>query len=355
MSEGDLVHLRFKYFAFNELNPSLDSVRINQIYEQAKWSMLTEEIDSTEQELIHFAALQLQCNMQTKRMLSNPSLDFDSSTTTNKRSSHGNGNFMSSPDSSGAIYEDDDVDTALSKLEKSLDTVHVTSDNQRKTPPKDSTKQSLDQGGQFKLELAEELFLLRQQKMTFKKLKAFFFVLDSACYLSYFKNQAESVNGRPIDKICLKGCELVPDVNVSHRKFGINLKVPSSEGMTEMCLRCGNEASYARWLSACKLASCNRTISKQAFNNEASSILSLLQVQQNSGPFDAVDSGNNKFITLQPNAGLNSGPNNKSTTIDSRMVGVGAADSADNTQASNLLPLRILKKHKVKAVSLDHF
>ena len=49
----------FKYFAFYDLNVKYDSIRINQIYEQAKWAILTEEIDCTEQELINFAALQV--------------------------------------------------------------------------------------------------------------------------------------------------------------------------------------------------------------------------------------------------------------------------------------------------------
>ena len=59
INEHDLVQLRFKYFAFHELNTKYDSIRINQIYEQAKWTILTEEIDCTEQELINFAALQV--------------------------------------------------------------------------------------------------------------------------------------------------------------------------------------------------------------------------------------------------------------------------------------------------------
>ena len=52
-------YIRFKYFAFYDLNVKYDSIRINQIYEQAKWAILTEEIDCTEQELINFAALQV--------------------------------------------------------------------------------------------------------------------------------------------------------------------------------------------------------------------------------------------------------------------------------------------------------
>jgi len=36
-----------------------DAVRINQIYEQAKWSLLSEELDCTLEEMIVFAALQV--------------------------------------------------------------------------------------------------------------------------------------------------------------------------------------------------------------------------------------------------------------------------------------------------------
>lgn len=34
-------------------------VRINQIYEQAKWALISEEIDCTEEEMMMFAALQV--------------------------------------------------------------------------------------------------------------------------------------------------------------------------------------------------------------------------------------------------------------------------------------------------------
>lgn len=45
----------FSYF------PQVDEVRINQLYEQAKWSILTDEVDCTEEEMMTFAAIQV-CN-----------------------------------------------------------------------------------------------------------------------------------------------------------------------------------------------------------------------------------------------------------------------------------------------------
>ena len=161
--------------------------------------------------------------------------------------------------------------------------------------------------------LSEQLLLLQPPKLlTLKKSRSFFFVLDSACYLSYYRSEADSVKGRPLAKMCLKGCELVADVSVWARKFGINLRVPSADGMAEVRLRCGDEASYARWLSGCKLASRGGSVSAQAVRNEVGSILGLLRAQ---------------------------------------LHGAGhGGDVAEGGQASDLVTLRMLKKYGVKAV-----
>lgn len=55
-----ILFVRYKYYAFYDLNPKEDPVRINLIYEQARWQLLTEEIDCTEEEMLLFASLQLQ-------------------------------------------------------------------------------------------------------------------------------------------------------------------------------------------------------------------------------------------------------------------------------------------------------
>lgn len=59
--EYDTLCLRFKYYSFFDLNPKYDQVRINQLYEQAKWQLLNEEIDCTEEEMLMFGALQVSC------------------------------------------------------------------------------------------------------------------------------------------------------------------------------------------------------------------------------------------------------------------------------------------------------
>ena len=58
----DTLLLRFKFHSFYDLNAKSDPVRINLIYEQAKWQLLNEEIDCTEEEMMLFAALQVRRN-----------------------------------------------------------------------------------------------------------------------------------------------------------------------------------------------------------------------------------------------------------------------------------------------------
>ena len=62
--EFDTLLLRYKFVSFYDLNPKMDPVRINLIYEQAKWQLLNEGIDCTEEEMMLFAALQVQIGVK---------------------------------------------------------------------------------------------------------------------------------------------------------------------------------------------------------------------------------------------------------------------------------------------------
>lgn len=44
-----------------QIPPQYDAIRVNQLYEQAKWAILLEEIECTEEEMMMFAALQVVC------------------------------------------------------------------------------------------------------------------------------------------------------------------------------------------------------------------------------------------------------------------------------------------------------
>ncbi len=294
--------------------------------------------------------------------------------------------------------DDDDVDTALNKLEKSLDVVPApqsvptklaeqtkqpilnsnnnnNNNNNSSKPPiqrkenqiKHNVSNEIIKSGLINCDLSvsgksvstgsaeellcEDLFLMKQQKYTFKKYKSYYFVLSDTHYLSYYKSRDES-HGRPIDKINLKGCELVPDVNVAGRKFGIQLRVPTCDGMTEMSIRCSNEESYAQWMSACKLASRSKSISDASFKTEVNSILNLLSLQQQ----QTKKQGNLSFLAGNSFNGNNSDSlmSHSKSMIGSTASFDSSKSSSDNAevQASNLLPLRMLKKYKLKQVSI---
>ena len=66
--EFDTLCLRFKYYSFYDLNPKFDAVRINMIFEQAKWQILNEQIDCTEEEMLLFAALQVKWQPTLKKL-----------------------------------------------------------------------------------------------------------------------------------------------------------------------------------------------------------------------------------------------------------------------------------------------
>ena len=68
--EGSTLLLRFKFYSFYDLNPKYDAARINLIYNQAKFAILNEEIDCTEEEMLMFAALQVRRSTALRRRCS---------------------------------------------------------------------------------------------------------------------------------------------------------------------------------------------------------------------------------------------------------------------------------------------
>lgn len=48
---------------------------------------------------------------------------------------------------------------------------------------------------------------------------------------------------------CYSGCEIVPDVNVAGRKFGIKLLIPVADGMNEVYLRCDHVSKTIKMFS----------------------------------------------------------------------------------------------------------
>ncbi|XP_071543604.1 unc-112-related protein isoform X4 [Panulirus ornatus] len=225
--------LRFKFFSFYDLNPKYDAARINLIYEQAKWAIMNEEIDCTDEEMLMFAALQLQVVLQ----LNQPQPDVSSG-------------------------KEDDIDRALNDLEIALEGSHVAS------TPADIMHIP---------ELADNLKFMKPRRFTLKGFKQYYFTCKDMS-LRYYKN-SDSTNEEPIEKINLRGCEVTPDVNISQQRYGIKLEVPAADGMTDYIIRCSSEDQYARWMAAMRLASKGKSLADSSYDSEVKSILAFLSMQ----------------------------------------------------------------------------
>ncbi|XKL59602.1 hypothetical protein PGB90_000618 [Kerria lacca] len=239
IAEYDTLKLRYKFYSFYDLNSKMDAVRINMIYEQAKWSLLNEELEYTEEEALMFAALQVQINLQAS--IPQPISD-----------------------TSSINGMDDDIDAALTDLQVTLEGSYVSSSNEITRVP----------------ELYDYLRFLKPKKFTLKAYKRYWFACSDV-YLRLYKNQVDGISGTlPIHVINLRGCEVTPDVNLSQNKFGIKLEVPSPEGMSEMWIRCETKEQYAKWMAACRLVAKGRSLSDNTYESEVKSIINFLEMQR---------------------------------------------------------------------------
>uniref|UniRef100_A0A8C2ESX7 Fermitin family member 1 n=1 Tax=Cyprinus carpio TaxID=7962 RepID=A0A8C2ESX7_CYPCA len=240
IQENDRLLLRFKYHCFFDLNPKYDAVRITQLYEQARWAILLEEIDCTEEEMLMFASLQYHICKLT--------LSTEPLTNSNEP-------------------EIDEVEAALSNLESTLE-------------GRNADKILEDITDIPKLE--DTLKLFRPKRLTLKPYKEYWFVPRDTT-ISYYKNK-EPANKEPIEQLHLRGCEVIPDVNVTEKKFGLKLLMPAADGMNEVYIRCDNETQYAKWKAACILASKGKTMAYSSYRTEVKNIQSFLQMKSLAPP-----------------------------------------------------------------------
>ncbi|XP_038634977.1 fermitin family homolog 2 isoform X4 [Scyliorhinus canicula] len=236
VKDNEVLMLRFKYYSFFDLNPKYDAVRINQLFEQAKWCILLEENECTEEEMMMFAALQYHIN---------------------KLSIMSSENHMNNSEK-----EVDEVDAALSDLEITLE----------------GGKTSTILGDITSIpELADHIKVFKPKKLTLKGYKPYWCTFKDTS-ISCYKSKDES-HGPPAHQMNLRGCEVTPDVNISGQKFNIKLLIPVAEGMNEIWLRCDNEKQYAQWMAACRLASKGKTMADSSYSLEVQNILSFLKMQ----------------------------------------------------------------------------
>ncbi|XP_051630483.1 fermitin family homolog 3-like isoform X2 [Manacus candei] len=207
--------LRFKYPCAMGLDP------------QARGALLAEEIDCTEEEMLLFAALQYQID----------------------GAEGGDG------DPKGSL-EPQDLDTALDKLELSLE-------GQRTT--------ILPEELGAAPELVEELEIYRSSRWPFWGSRPARAVLSGSSLSLWSLPRS----GGPPQQLNLRGCEVTPDMDLGAQKFYIKLRVPTPEGMSETLLRCRDAPQYARWVAGCRLASRGGSLLATSLGAEAQGVLGV--------------------------------------------------------------------------------
>lgn len=288
----DMLQLRFKYREFYDLNPKLDMARINQIYEQAKWSLLTEEIECTEDEMMMFGALQYQIQQQASNPIpediGNTNDDIDAAltelqmqleggvTTVYDRTSYNTQSYNQTP-SHGAIQ-------SMQSPSRNLMAPHQVADFEN--PAVLST-----------IELADSIRFMRLRKFTFKTPKRLFFVFRDTTLTAY-RNKDDRMRDEAAFAIDLRGCDVTPDVYVNHGKYGVKLSTPGAEGMTEYMLRFDTENQYAKWMAAFKLASRGKPITDPSYEEEVRTTLELFNLQYPQSLSASPSLTNNKTIRV---------------------------------------------------------
>uniref|UniRef100_A0A1I8ALT8 PH domain-containing protein n=1 Tax=Steinernema glaseri TaxID=37863 RepID=A0A1I8ALT8_9BILA len=111
-------------------------------------------------------------------------------------------------------------------------------------------------------ELGEYLKYLKPKKLGLKNYKRGYFTFRDL-HLTYY--QTNDLRSAPLGHFSLKGCEVTPDISVNQQKYQIKLLVPSAEGMSDFIIRCDTEHQYAKWMSACKLASRGKSMADSSY------------------------------------------------------------------------------------------
>ncbi|XP_023324423.1 unc-112-related protein [Eurytemora carolleeae] len=237
---------RYKYYSFYDLNPKYDSTRINQIYEQARWQLLNEEVDCTEEEMMLFAALQLQVAMQAN--VPQPATDED---------------------------ETDDVDEELKKLQMTLEGGGGGGWNSVTEDPSMSDYLMYFKGSGC----TPCSCITRPKRFTLKSYKRLYFVLKNLYLMAFKSAEAAKQEGNVLFTVILKGCEVTPLVNLAASRYEVKLEVPSADGMSDIYLRFTSENQYADWLAASRLAAKGKTLADSSFEMEVNSIKAFLSMQ----------------------------------------------------------------------------
>lgn len=234
------MYLRFKYYSIMDLDMRVDEVRITQLYEQAKWAVLTEDVDCTEEEAYAFAALQFQVKLASQLPQNKAKKDAAAKPVT-------------------------DIDEALSKLQMDLGQEKETHEDEGPT-----------------LQLKGPIKYSKPSRLTLKTAKKHFFLLKGTT-LTCYKDEAAFSADQFIEKFNLSGAEVSPDVDVSKNRFIINISVATGSKEENVRLILEDSDDFCKWMAGARMVAKGKSLSRQGYEVELTSVKSVIALQHKSG------------------------------------------------------------------------
>ncbi|CDI96832.1 FERM central domain [Echinococcus multilocularis] len=331
-----ILYLRFKFYNFYDINTNYDAVRIHQIYEQARWSLLSGNLECTEDEMIVFAAYQLQAELQNESALrtnaalyscgagggtlarcntlggyNTPASQIDpglrpmspdfstprsfggslsrmpSLGTVAPPSGHSRSLFIGSNShlafNDDASNEMDEIDVLLTELEQSCNVFHQ--------PRKSSTTCHDVVDSSTAPILQDSIKVFRDKGLLPRRSKEMWGVVKGVSLVLY--RDPHNVDS-PSASYTLRDCLITPDLSPENSRFAVKLSLivtPPSSSSTAISRRCSRTREevwlrfnsmeqYARWVAAFRLAGRGKSLeSRAALDNEFRLVRETLEKQ----------------------------------------------------------------------------
>ncbi|CAG5105754.1 Oidioi.mRNA.OKI2018_I69.chr1.g2421.t2.cds [Oikopleura dioica] len=222
IQENSLVKLRFKYYSFSGLSEKSDVFRIHQMYEQLKYTVLTDDTPVSEDQALTLGAIQY-------------FIDEFKGPDSKQAARHG------SLENEPLSTSDDMIKAMLLALEQDLEGSSHQKQKQEKTSNSDSglaTKKT-------------ELCAFKSREDAFNRKKEAF-------------------------KIDIPRAELTSDVSIKEKKFIVKIKPHTSD---EIWLKFETDHDYCKWFAALKLGCKGQTMASPNYSLEINNLKEVIKIQ----------------------------------------------------------------------------
>merc|ERR1711953_1268016 len=245
VKENELIKLRFKYFNFQALSEKNDFIRIHQLYEQLKFSILSDEFSISEDQALTLASLQYFIEDCHRKDIT----DVSSNPSENKDKSDHNSSF--------------DIDNMLDSLENELE------------------GKPLNQPDLVNIPELSELVrvhypnkLLQIGKFQDKK-----WLIYKDTFLDGYKQREDAASSGNAKRLChieIKRAELTKETSIKDGIYIIKIKPHDND---EIWLKFDQEHQFCKWYAALKLGCKGTTMASNNYKLEIDRLQQVIKIQ----------------------------------------------------------------------------